>query len=146
MKTQRIKNRVLLATPDCTVKNSMGGILEARGFHVLFAETGQKALRTIRDHLIDVVVLDDRTPLTRADAVTENVRTLKAITDASPFLPVVVVCGTTAGLDHATSLMADMILIGRVEPPALVNAIDTVVEETLRQRAQRKAGGLAILS
>lgn len=120
-------------------------ILEAEGFHVLSAETGQKALRTLRDHLIDVVVLDGRTPLTRADAVTENVRTLKAITDASPFLPVVLVCGITADLDHAMSLMADMILIGRVEPPALVDAVDTVLEETLRERAQRKAGRLAIL-
>lgn len=145
MKRQRTKNRVLLVTPDCAVKKSIGAVLETEAFNVLAAATGQQALRTIRDHLIDIVVLDDRTPLTVRDAATESMRTLKAITDARPFLPVVLACGTNAELDHATSLMADMILMRPVKPTALLDALDTVLEETLRERARRKASALTIL-
>jgi len=139
-----MKNRVLLVTPDSAAEKSISRVLETEGFDVLVAQTGQTALRTIRDHLIDVVVLDNRTPLTRGEVAGENARTIEAITDASPFLPIVLTCGTLTDLDHATSLMADMIITRPVGSSPLLDAVDTILEETLRERAQRKASALAI--
>lgn len=136
---------MLLVSPDPTVLKRLRDVLGSDGFDVLTAETGQKALRTLRDYLIDVVVLDHRTPFVKSDASLENSQTLVALTDASPFLPVVLVCGATGDLEHATSLMADIIVTRPVESAALLDAVDTVLEETLRERAHRKAGVLAVV-
>ena len=49
-----------------------------------------------------------------------------------------------AELDHATSLMADLVLTHPVEPSALLEAIDTLLVETLKERVHRKSNDLAI--
>lgn len=139
---RHMKNRVLLINPNLTARQSLSEALQDDGFNVLLAETGQQALRTLRDHLVDVVVLDYRTPFIRRDAPADNQKTLEAITDINPFLPVVLTCDRSAEVGHATTLMADLVLTHPVRASALLEAICTVTEETLRERAHRKAGGL----
>jgi DNA-binding NarL/FixJ family response regulator len=111
----------------------------------LLAETGQKGLRTIRDNLVDGVILDYATPFAKYDIAGHRSRTLEAITDASPFLPLVLTSESMGELSHAASLMADMILVEPVNPGALLDAVETVLQETLRERARRKAGSIAVL-
>ncbi len=142
MKNAQMKNRVLLINANEEEQSPIAEALQACGFVILSATTGQKALRTIRDHLVDVVILDLRTPFGRQDSPGENTTTLEAITDANPFLPVVLTCDRSEDLDHATALMADMVLTHPVKPARLLDAVHTVTGETLRQRAHRKAGGL----
>ncbi|HWQ90879.1 MAG TPA: hypothetical protein VN673_04355 [Clostridia bacterium] len=98
------RNRILLVSADCSVKKAISAILDAEGFDILQAETAHRALRTIRDYIVGLVILDDRTPLSRKDTSGGNTKALKAITDASPFLPIVFVCGTVDDLDHAKLL------------------------------------------
>lgn len=141
----RTKKRLLLAGPENPDRDRIRKMLESEGFDVLLAETGQQALRTLRDYLVDGIVLDEATPYARYDADTGGKKTLEEITDANPFLPLVLTCPATAELDHATSLMADMVLFHPVAPAALLDAVDTVLNETLRERARRKAGDIAVL-
>jgi len=145
MKYQRTKNRVLLVSNDFTVRESLGDILRSDGFEVLSAENGVKAIKALAANPINVIVLDYRTPFDRKDFVSGRSSTLEALTDIDPFLPLVLTRESEVELDHATSLMADMVLTHPVEPSALLEAIDTLLVETLKERVHRKSADFAII-
>lgn len=142
MKDRRMKNQVLLASPPDAALRSFEEILRREGFRVQSVESGQKAIQVIKAHQLDAIILDYRTPFFRKETGASHSRTLEAITDVSPFLPLVLVCSPTDALDHATSLMADLVLTYPVRTSAFLEAVDTVLEETLAERAQRKAADL----
>ena len=144
MKYLRMKNRVLLVSDDFTVRDSLGDILRSDGFEVLFAENGVKAVKAFAANAINAIVLDYRTPFDGKDFFSGRSSTLEALTDIDPFLPLVLTREPEAELDHATLLMADMVLTHPVEPLALVEAIDTLLVETLKERVHRKSSDLAI--
>ncbi len=142
MKHRRTNKKILLVSPEFWIRESIGDILLAHGFDVLLAETGQAAVRTMRGHMLDAILLDYRTPLAGKNSPMRLSRTLEAITNASPFLPLVLLCSTREKLQHATILMADMVLRYPVQAPTLLDALQTVLEETLRERALRKRGDI----
>ena len=144
MKNERTKNRVLLVSNDLTVRESFGDILRADGFDVRFAESGRKAVKTLTANAINAIVLDYRTPFDAEDADYRRPATIEALTDIDPFLPLVLTCESEADLDHATSLMADIVLKHPVEASTLLDAIDTLLAETLKARVYRKSGHVAI--
>lgn len=137
-----MKNQVLLASPPDAALRSFEEILPREGFVVQSVESGQKAVQVIKANRLDVIILDYRTPFFRKETGASHSKTLEAITDVNPFLPLVLVCSPTDALDHATSLMADLVLTYPLRTSALLEAVDTVLEETLAERAQRKAANL----
>lgn len=139
------KNHLLLISADPAIRRQIAEPLEEEGFRVLLAETGQRGLKSLRDYLVDGVILDYGTPFGRNDSSPNKSKTLEAITDASPFLPLILICRSTAELSHSASLMSDIILVDPVEPGTLLDAVETVLQETLRERARRKAGSIAVL-
>ena len=129
---------------DFTVRESLGDILRSDGFEVLSAESGVKAVKAFAANAINVIVLDYRTSFDGKDFVSGRSSTLEALTDIDPFLPLVLTREPEVELDHATSLMADMVLTHPVVPSALLEAIDVLLVETLKERVHRKSGDLAI--
>jgi len=144
MKYQRAKNRVLLVSDDFAVRESLGDTLRSDGFEVLPADNGVKAVKVFAANAINAIVLDYRTPFDGQDFVSGRSSTLEALTDIDPFLPLVLTREPEAELDHATSLMADLVLTHPVEPSALLEAIDMLLVETLKERVHRKSSDLAI--
>ena len=144
MNYQRLKNRVLLVSDDFTVRESLGDILRSEGFEVLSVENGVKGVDAFAANAINAIVLDYRTPFDGKDFVSERSSTLEALTDIDPFLPLVLTREPEAELDHATSLMADLVLIHPVGASALLEAIDMLLVETLKERVHRKSADLAI--
>lgn len=145
MKYQRANNRVLVVSNDFTVRESLGEILQSSGFEILFAENGASAVKVLVAKAVGVIVLDYRTPFGAKDGVGRGSRTLEALTDIDPFLPLVLTREPEVELEHATSLMADMVLTHPVEPLALLEAIDTLLAETLKERVYRKSGDFALI-
>ena len=144
MKYLRAKNRVLLVSDDFTVRESLGDILRSDGFEVLSAENGLKAVKTFAANAINAIVLDYRTPFDGKDFVSGRSSTLEALTDIDPFLPLVLTREPEAELEHATLLMADIVLTHPVVPSSLLEAIDMLLVETLKERVHRKSADLAI--
>ncbi|HWQ92438.1 MAG TPA: hypothetical protein VN673_12265 [Clostridia bacterium] len=134
-----IKKRVLVVSADAPFKELVGEVLRSYGHTVFLADTGYRALRDVKDNLFDAVVLDHETPFMKHRSMSESRDTLQAITDQNPFLPVVLTCRSRNALDHSTLLMADMVLETPVKYSALVDAVETLLNETLRERAHRKA-------
>ena len=145
MKHQRTNNRVLLVSNDFTVRESLGDILRSSGFEILFAENGASAVKVLVANAVSLIVLDYRTPFGAKDGVGRGSRTLEALTDIDPFLPLVLTREPEVELDHATSLMADMVLTHPVAPLVLLEAMETLLMETLQERVFRKSGDFALV-
>lgn len=139
MKYQDTHNRVLLASDDFTVRESLGEILRSGGFGVLAVENGRQAVKALESNHIKVIVLDYRTPFDVRDFASGKSRTLEALTDIDPLLPLVLTCDRKVKLDHASSLMADLVLTHPVVPSALLEGVETILTETLRERVHRKS-------
>lgn len=145
MKKQRANNRVLLVSNDFTVRESLGDILRSSGFEILFAENGASAVKVLMANAVSAIVLDYRTPFGAKDGVGRRSRTLEALTDIDHFLPLVLTREPEVELDHATSLMADMVLTHPIAPLALIEAMETLLMETLQERVYRKSGDFALV-
>jgi len=130
---------------DSTVVGSLGDILQSTGFEVLFAENGADAVKIIETDAVNLIILDFRTPFNANDMVFGRSRTLEALSDIDPFLPLLLTHGPTAEAEHATLLTADMVLTHPVEPLAPLEAVDILLVETSNALVQRKAGNLAVI-
>jgi response regulator RpfG family c-di-GMP phosphodiesterase len=123
----------------------LGEILRATDFKVLLAESGRSAEKTLVANPVSAIVLDYRTRFDTKDPDLEESKTLTALTDVDPFLPVILTCDDAAELDHETALMADLVLKHPVQPSALLDGVDTLLGESLRERAYRKSDYIATL-
>jgi hypothetical protein len=61
-----------------------------------------------------------------------------------PFLPLLLLCDPEDELDHPTLLMADTVLRHPISAAALLDALDLLLTETLRERVFRKSGHVAL--
>jgi len=145
MKTANTHNRILVVSDDYTVRESLGGILDSAGFTVLHAENGRDAVKTLLANPVKALVLDHRTPFEPNGGVSRGSRTLEALTDIDPFLPLVLTCEADLELDHRTTLMADLVLRHPVSPEALRDGMDLLLTESLRERVYRKSEFTAVL-
>lgn len=134
-----MQKQLLIVSNDFTVRESLGGILEAADYAILFAQNGRDAVRTLRANPIRAIVLDFKTPFRPKGDAARPLATLTALTDVDPFLPLVLVCEKDRKLAHPVALMADLVLRHPVTATALVGGLDMLLAESLRDRVYRKA-------
>lgn len=145
MKHPHINKRILVVSDDPSARAALGEMLQAADFNVLFAESGCSAVKTLVANPVSVIVLDFRTRFDPKDSIGRRSKTLSALTDVDPFLPLILTCDADAELDHETALMADLVLKHAVQPSALLEGIDTLLGESLRERVYRKSDYIATL-
>lgn len=145
MKYQHKNKRILVVSDDPSAREALGEILRAADFNVLLAESGRSAVETLVANPVSVIVLDLRTRFDAKDSNPQKSKTLTSLTDVDPFLPVILTCDANAELNHETALMADLVLKHPVQPSALLDGIDTLLGESLRERVYRKSDYIATL-
>ncbi|HEX5219049.1 MAG TPA: hypothetical protein VFZ59_05730, partial [Verrucomicrobiae bacterium] len=116
MKHEYTDKRILLVSDDASVREALGEMLRAADFDVRLAENGRSAVETLVETPVSVIVLDFRTRFDAKDLVGRKSKTLIALTDVDPFLPLILTCDADTELDHETSLMADFIVRHPVQP------------------------------
>jgi DNA-binding NtrC family response regulator len=145
MNNLHANKRILLISDDPSAREALGEMLRAADFNVLLAGSGRSAVETLVAHPVSVIVLDFRTRFDTEDSKLQKSKTLTALTDVDPFLPVILTCDANAELNHETALMADLVLKHPVQPSALLDGIDTLLGESLRERFHRKSDYVATL-
>ncbi|ABS25736.1 response regulator [Anaeromyxobacter sp. Fw109-5] len=115
--------RVLLVEDDDDNRELMAEVLEASGYQVHTAASGQEGLTTLSEHPIDAVVTDVGMP---GMGGLEMARAAKAI---APTVPVVIVTGWAERDDiaRARGREVDAVLIKPVDPDALTSAVADVL-------------------
>jgi two-component system sensor histidine kinase/response regulator len=145
MKSKHTNKRILLVSDDSSAREALGEMLRAINFNVLCAENGRSAEKMLLENPVSMIVLDYRTRFDAKDSISPKARTLAALTDVDPFLPVILTCTADAELDYEAALMADLVLRHPVSAPALRDGIDTLLAESLRERVYRKSDFIATL-
>jgi two-component system OmpR family response regulator len=115
--------RVLLVEDDDDNRELMAEVLEASGYQVHTAASGQEGLTTLSEHPIDAVVTDVGMP---GMGGLEMARAAKAV---APTVPVVIVTGWAERDDiaRARGREVDAVLIKPVDPDALTSAVADVL-------------------
>ncbi|HMX63926.1 MAG TPA: hypothetical protein PKD58_12735 [Candidatus Sumerlaeota bacterium] len=145
MKNLHANKRILVVSDDPSAREALGEMLRVADFNVLLAGSGRSAVETLVANPVSVIVLDFRTRFDAKDSNPQKSKTLTALTDVDPFLPVILTCDADADLNHETALMADLVLKHPVQPSALLDGIDTLLGESLRERVYRKSDYIATL-
>jgi response regulator RpfG family c-di-GMP phosphodiesterase len=145
MKSKHTTKRILLVSDDSSAREALGEMLRATHFSVLCAESGRSAEQMLLENPVSLIVLDYRTRFDAKDSLARKSRTLAALTDVDPFLPMILTCAADADLDYETALMADLVLRHPVPAPVLRDGIDTLLGESLRERVYRKSDYIATL-
>jgi serine phosphatase RsbU (regulator of sigma subunit) len=126
---------VLLIDDDAAVRRGFGRVLEAAGFHILFAEDGARGLTMLRDAAPDAVLLDLNMP---------GLGGLETLTQAavdSPATPVIVVSGSGRVDDVVQALRRgawDYVTKPVEDPHLLVQAVRRALEKAMLARQNRE--------
>ncbi len=137
--------RVLVVSHDPAMRSSISDMLEGSNYKLTFAENGREALGMLRDSTPGAIVLDYTTPLEGKGSARAEAESLEKITDEFPLIPLVLLCMPSVNLSRSRFLMADMVLRLPVVAPELNRALETVLTETVVDRAFRKAADVAAL-
>ena len=138
-----MKKRILLVSNNSFERESLAEILRD-SYQVVLAKSGREATEKFVATPVSAIVLQHDTPFNGADVFAGSSRTIAELTDIDPFLPLLLLCDPEDELDHPTSLMADMILRHPISATALLDALDMLLTETLRERVSRKSGHVAL--
>ncbi len=139
-----MKKNILIISDDPVRRDALAALLELEGYGVLASETGRRAAVALATNPVNLMVVDCTNACDVPGRALRASRTVEALTDIDPFLPLLLLCASEGELDDRTRLMADMVLAHAVETPALLDAIETLLSETLRERAHRKSGHIAL--
>lgn len=113
-------HRVLLVEDDDDNRELIAEVLEASGWEVVSAATGQEGLKALSEQAVDVVLTDVGMP---GMGGLEMARAAKAI---APSVPVVVVTGWTDDVDVAQAhgrREVDAVLVKPIDPDALLGTV-----------------------
>jgi len=146
MRMKQKTYRILVVSGDAAFKELVGEVFRSYGYAVFLADTGYRALRDVKDHLVDAVVLDHETPFMKHRSMSRSPDPLQTIADEHPFLPVVLTCRSRAALAPSTLSMAAVVLETPVKYSALLRAVETLLNGTPRQRPPCKAEDLRVLT
>jgi CheY-like chemotaxis protein len=86
---------VLIAEDDASVRMTLEFVLEDEGFEVVVAEDGEKALRTAREQLPDVILLDQMMPKMDGKQVLRELQS----NEGTRRIPVFILSGMARGPD-----------------------------------------------
>lgn len=117
---------ILLVDDDVTLLETMEAILEGMGYCVDISPTGEDALKKIREHCYDIVVLDLVLPDVSGIEILRNLETNRI-----PRVRKIVLTGH-ATLDNAVqslNLGADAYLMKPVPPEELIRTIANQIEK-----------------
>jgi len=113
---------ILLIEDDLMVRQALGQALTVENYHVVPAANREEALREIRLHSIDIVLLD-------LNPRSENGReTLQRLTALQPFLPVVAMTARPEQ-ENSNAHAVDVLVEKPLNLPVLLHALKELVSQ-----------------
>lgn len=121
--TASINGRLLVVDDECHARAYFQSVLTQAGHDVLLANNGSQALKELRAHPFDLVLID----LVMPDG--EGIETIQAMRKEQPGLKILAVSGFFAGeyLKLARHLGANFTLAKPVDPTRLVMAVEDLL-------------------
>lgn len=132
--------RILLIDRDAIRRAQLRASLTREGFLVTDFASGKEALQPLLFSPVNAVVADFGSSFEPSNPLPEGKRLISEIIEVDAFVPLVLTCDRCDTLDHKTAAATDLVLRRPFTERQFFQAIETVLGETLRERAQRKSG------
>jgi CheY-like chemotaxis protein len=128
-----MRNTVLVADDDASVRESLRKVLHSEGYEVLSAANGTEALElSRREHdRIDLALVDLNMPLKNGWA------TLDRLTETNPALAVVVVTGQPNQFEMAEAAGVNALVEKPIDVPALLKLIQELLAGSVESGSPR---------
>ncbi len=117
---------VLIVDDEEGIRESLSDILEDEGYEVITSDTGEGAIKTLREHNPDLILLDVWLP------GIDGIQTLKEIKEINPDLPVVMISGH-ANIDLAVKA-TKMGAYDFLEKPLSIERVLLVTKNALERK------------
>lgn len=125
------KGTLLLVDDDRAVRDSLGRALQSEDYRVLTVSDGVAALGALEHNHVDLVLLDLSLPVMSGWNVFEK------ITAVRPTLPIIIITARPDQYQSAAAAGASAIMEKPLALPVLIRAIDSLMQESNNERAQR---------
>jgi len=132
--------KILFVDRDPIRRTQLSTALAKEGFDVIEFEAAKDALNHLLFSSVSAVIVDYGSAYEPQSPLPDGKRAVQEIINADAFVPLLVVCDRCESLEAETVAAADLVLRRPVTHRQLIAGVHTVLEETLRERAQRKSG------
>jgi DNA-binding response OmpR family regulator len=129
-----MKERVLVADDDASVRKSLRKVLVDAGFEVALAADSREAVEQFEGGRVDVVLLDIGLP------VKSGWNAFERITNKAPMLPIIVVTGQAGQHDLAVAAGVGALMEKPLDVTELLNTIRELLHESVETRLLRLCG------
>jgi DNA-binding response OmpR family regulator len=126
-----MKNKILLADDDRSVRKSLSRALESEGFDVLTVEDGRAAVREFIAEAPDLVLLDLNMPDKDGWEAFDLIETLHS------FVPVIIITARPNQFGRAKMAGADALMEKPLDLPLLLQTVNRLLKEPDNERLAR---------
>lgn len=128
------RKRILLADDDGSVRDSLARLLDLEGFEVIKAVNGRETISLFSSYSPDLVLLDLNMP------VEDGWKAFGMISNAHPFVPVIVITARPNQYDRGVAAGVDALMEKPLDLPILLRAIRRLIHEPQKTRFGRLTG------
>ena len=130
----RLKNRILVADDDASVREMLARVLEGEGYQVWTAANGAEALEVAAAARVDLVLLDLKMP------VKNGWDTFERLTAENPLLAVIIITACSNQLFISLGAGAGALLEKPLDFPKLLQTVRALLAESAQAQLARIAG------
>ena len=132
--------KIVLVDRDIIRRAQLSNALAKEGFEVSEFEAAKNALNHLLFSSVSTVIVDYGSAYAPQSPLPDGKRVVEEIVNVDAFVPLLLICDRCETLDAETVAAADLVLRRPLTHRQLIDGVHTVLEETLRERAQRKSG------
>ena len=126
-----MKKRILIADDDAAVRESLGRVLQAEDFDVVFAESGCETISKFLTVPYDLVLLDLSMPHT------DGWEAFDWLSKLHPLMPVIIITARPNQYLRAASCGIDALMEKPLDFPLLLKTIKDLLAQSEQQRIAR---------
>lgn len=123
--------KILLADDDASIRQTLGQVLTAEHYEVLFAATGREAAAKFIACLPDLVLLDLNMP------DRDGWDAFDLMYQTHPSVPVIIITAKSGQFRHAADLGVDALMEKPLDIPLLLETIRSYLAESETERVRR---------
>jgi len=135
-----MSKKIVLIDRDPIRRGQLSNALAKERFEAAEFEAGKDAVNHLLFSSVSAVIVDYNSSYEPQSPVPDGKRIVQEIVNVDAFVPLLLICDRCETLDMETVAAADLVVRRPVTQRQLIDGVHTVLEETLRERAQRKSG------
>jgi DNA-binding NtrC family response regulator len=136
-----MQKQVVIIDRDRVSRGQLNQALLKEGFDVKEFEAARNAMQHLLSSSVSAVIVNYNSAYERQNpAQDDGKRIVREIVNLDAFVPLVLICDRSEMLDPETVTAADLVLRRPITIRQLIKGVQSILEETLRERAQRKSG------